>query len=68
MLDNALNANTKTEFLKLKRNKNFDENCLLKNMQRLDDIETVIETLQDKYQSNNTLMTYLIAFVLSHIP
>ena len=59
---------TQNRIFNAKKLQNFNENCFLKNMQCLDGIETVIETLQDKYQNDNTFMTYLIAFVLSHIP
>ena len=70
MLGNPLTANTKTELLKLMDNKLFNEKRLFENMTYLNDIETVIKSLRDKYQNDNTFMSYLIALtvVLSHIP
>lgn len=70
MLGNPLTANIKTELLKLMNNKIFNEKRLFSDMTYLNDIDTVINALRDKYQNDNTFMAYLIAFavVVSHIP
>jgi hypothetical protein len=70
MLGNPLSANIKTELLKLMNNKIFNEKRLFSDMTYLNDIDTVISALRDKYQNDNTFMAYLIAFavVVSHIP
>ena len=51
-------------------NRIFNENRLFEKMTYLDDIDTVSKTLRDKYQNDNTFMSYLIALtvILSHIP
>ena len=70
LLGNPLNANTETEFLKLMNNRICNEKRLFENMTYLDDIDTVIQTLRDKYQNEITFLSYLIALtvILSHIP
>ena len=69
LLGNPLNANTETEFLKLMNNRICNEKRLFENTTYLDDIDTVIQTLRDKYQNDNTFLSYLIALtgILSHI-
>lgn len=70
MLGNPLSDNIKTELLKLMNNNIFNEESLFNEMTYLNDIDTVIKALRDKYQNDNTFMAYLIAFavIVSHIP
>ena len=51
-------------------NRIFNENRFFEKMTYLDYIDTVSKTLRDKYQNDNTFMSYLIALtvILSHIP
>ena len=70
LLKNPLAANVKAELLKLLNSKAFNEKLLFDEMPYLNDIETVINALRDKYQNDNTFNSYLIAWtvVLGHIP
>ena len=70
MLDSRWTCYTKTELPKLNNNKVFNESSLFENITYLNDAETVIRTLQDKYRNDDTFVSYLIAFtvIISHIP
>ena len=50
-------------------NRIFNENRFFEKMTYLDYIDTVSKTLRDKYQNDNTFMSYLIALtvILSRI-
>ena len=70
MLDSRWTCYTKTELAKLNNNKVFNESSLFENITYLNDAETVIRTLQDKYRNDDTFVSYLVAFtvIISNIP